>query len=161
MAILHPKDNKAKHDTKIFYYDASRIKFDLSKLHIMDKIEWHRQTGDMVTKALIQATVDDGKLQKIILKLTTPLKQENVIYKARTVRILALENKLMTLGADPKDEEVVKSLIKDRDSEIKVLKSKLKILDAEHTQTKELMAAHEEKEKLIQELSVLKNQIII
>jgi hypothetical protein len=113
MAILQPKDDKGKHEAETPDSDATMIKFDLNKLHVMEKIKWHRQTSDMVSRELIQATVDVGKLQKIISKLIVQLKQEKVINSAKMVRIHNLENKSVSLGTNPKNGEVVKALVKD------------------------------------------------
>jgi hypothetical protein len=41
----------------------------------------------MVSIYLIQATVDDGKLQKMVTKLACEVKQERVINKERPIKI--------------------------------------------------------------------------
>jgi len=56
-----------------------------------------------------------------------------------------LEQQIIALGEDPNDKNGVKALVKEKDKEIQVLKSKLKIPTLEHVQTKELVEAQKEK----------------
>jgi predicted DNA-binding protein (MmcQ/YjbR family) len=53
------------------------------------------------------------------------------------VNIHDLEQRVIGLGEDPNNKDDVKSLVKEKDKEIQLLKSKLKISSAKHIQTKE------------------------
>jgi hypothetical protein len=77
----------------------------------------------------------------MVTKLENQLKQERVVNKERLVNIHDLEQIIISLGEDPNDKNGVKSLVKEKDKEIQVLKSKLKILASKHVQTKELVEA--------------------
>ena len=44
-------------------------------MHVAEKLEWHRQIGEEVARDLIKATVDVGKLQKMVIKLANQLKK--------------------------------------------------------------------------------------
>jgi hypothetical protein len=87
---------------------------------VVDEVEWHTQIGDMVSRDLIQATVDAGKLQKMVTKLAGEVKQERVINKSRHVKIQYPEDKIVALATDKKDKEVVKIPVKKKDLKIKI-----------------------------------------
>lgn len=60
---------------------------------------------------------------------------------------MELEKKIIALGIDPKDPTAMGELVKQKDNKIKVLKMRLNLLEAQHWQTAELQAIHEEKEQ--------------
>jgi hypothetical protein len=41
MFVLQPEVAKSEVEIKAWDYDATRIKFDLNKIHVIDKIKWH------------------------------------------------------------------------------------------------------------------------
>jgi hypothetical protein len=48
-------------DIKSHEYETTKVTFDLNQMPPEDKIEWHKQTGNMVSRDLMQATIQFKK----------------------------------------------------------------------------------------------------
>jgi hypothetical protein len=69
MAILQPKVDRTEGEIKTHEYETTKVKFDLDKMHVGDKIEWDKQNGNMVSRDFIQATMNVKKLKGMVNKL--------------------------------------------------------------------------------------------
>jgi hypothetical protein len=58
MAIFQPKVDKQEKDLKPNEYETTKFTIDFNKLPPEDKIEWHKQIGNIVARDLIQASVN-------------------------------------------------------------------------------------------------------
>ena len=65
------------------------------------------------------------------------------------------------MGSNPQDIKTVQSLFKEKDTQIKVLKKKIKIPDIDHVQTQEIQVMQQEKDQLAQQIIQLSNQLDI
>jgi hypothetical protein len=74
-------------------------------------------------------------------------------------RIVELEKNIIALGINPKDPIYMGELVKQKDTEIKVLRKRLNLPEAQHVQTPELQASYEEKEQLYHQLNKSKRII--
>jgi hypothetical protein len=63
------------------------------------------------------------------------LKQERVATKSNRININELERNITSLWVDPKNLNVVRDLIKEKDNEIDILNKMLNVPDAQHVQT--------------------------
>ena len=102
-------------------------------MHVLDKVYLHKQIGEMVYKDLIQSTASLKKLWVKLEKIQKQLHTQRFRNRARKIKINDLEQMIINLGYNAHDIEPIKSLLRDKYSEIKVLKEKLKIPNTEHT----------------------------
>jgi hypothetical protein len=93
-----------------------------------------------------------NKLQAINDKLRTQLKNEKLATMTRKIRVEEIEQWIIELGVNPKDDASIQALMKEKEKEIQVLKQKLKILGIDHVQTPELQAIQVEKDQLVKKM---------
>ena len=72
-------------------------------IHPMDKIELHKQTGEMVYASLADKTLDNYRLENSLNNTAAQLELERASSQAKDNRIKALEEIIIELGHDPKD----------------------------------------------------------
>jgi phosphotransferase system IIB component len=99
--------NKTKANIKSHEYETTRIKFELDKMNVMDKIEWHKKIVNVVSRDLIQATTNVKKMRGLVTKLENKLNQEKNIDRARLVRIHDLMQRVIILGEYPNNKDIV------------------------------------------------------
>jgi len=75
------------------------------------------------------------------------------------MRIYALEKKLVKVKDDATNEEPIQNMVSDKDNEIAIMKKQLKLSDVDHVQTLEILAIQKEKEKLIEVIVKLNEQL--
>jgi hypothetical protein len=114
--IMEPKEQKK----------VTNISIDLNVVHPLDKFDLHRQTAKMINMDAMIANLGIKKLQAINDKLRTQLNNEKLATRTRKIRVEELEQWIIELGANPKDEASVHALIKTKDKEIQVLKKNIK-----------------------------------
>ena len=89
----------------------------------------------MINTYDIIANLGIKKLQAINDKIKTQLKNEKLATRTRQIRVEELEQWIIELGTNPKDDASIQALMKIKDKEIQVLKQKLKIPGIGHVQT--------------------------
>jgi hypothetical protein len=77
----------------------------------------------MVAKSFIQSNVNMKKLQTLVNKLNTHVKNEKIINRVSITRV----KNLLTFSDPLKTKENFKEIVDAKEAEIKVLKSKLRI----------------------------------
>ena len=65
--------------------NMSEMEIRLDKISILDKIQLHKQTSDIIYSDLLQAMIRINKLQILIDKLEIQLKHERIENKANTI----------------------------------------------------------------------------
>ena len=63
-----------------------------------------------------------------------------------------MQGDVVSLGIEPGNMQATKKLLEEKDNTIQVLNKKLKVPNAEHAQSSELLTLQEEKEKIYQEM---------
>ena len=126
----------------------------MDKISVPDKIQLHKQTGDVIYSDLLHAIMKITKLQSLVDNMEVQLKHEKVENKANLIQIKKLQGDVVILGIEPSNIQVTKNILEEKYNTIKVLKKKLKVPNAEHAQslelfTLELFTLQEEKEKFI------------
>jgi hypothetical protein len=125
IALMEPKQQKK----------VTKVSIDLNAVHPLDKMDLHRQTGEMLNRDVMIVNLGIKKLQVINEKLRNQLKNEKLANRTRKIRVEELEQWVMDLGANPQDVASVQALVKTKDTEIQALKNRLKIPGIEHVQT--------------------------
>jgi hypothetical protein len=57
------------YDMRAYDYDTTIINFNLRQVHPLHKVEFHKKSGDVVSKDYIQAIVNNEKMGKRVQKL--------------------------------------------------------------------------------------------
>ena len=107
----------------------------LDKISVPDKIQLHKQTGEVIYSDLLHATMKVNKLQALVDKMEVQLKHEKVENKANMVQIKKLQGDVIRLGSEPGNVQATKKLLEEKYNTIQVLKKKLKIPNTEHAQS--------------------------
>jgi hypothetical protein len=74
MTILQLKVGNIEANIRAHEYETTKVKFDLDKMLIIDKIEWHKQIGNVVSRDLIHTTTNVKNLRGMTTKLENQLK---------------------------------------------------------------------------------------
>ena len=125
-----------------------------------DKINFHKQSSDIVYIGLLQFTLENSKLGSRVSKLEGQLKQEKTTNKAWKAQIKRLGIDVLVVGEDLKNIQAIKKLLDEKENTIEVLKEKLKIPRAQHVQTLELTSLKQERETLQQEQINYKEKVL-
>jgi len=88
----------------------------------------------------------------------TQLKNEKLATRTKKIRVEELEQWIIDLGVNPRDEAFVQALMKTKDKDIQVLKKNLNILGIDHVQTLELQAVQAEKYRLLKKMVQMEEQ---
>ena len=70
----------------------------LDKISVPDKIQLHKQMGDIIYSDLLHAMMRVNKLQVLVDKLEVQLKHEKVENKANSIQIKKLQADLINSG---------------------------------------------------------------
>lgn len=91
----------------------------------MDKINLHKQIGEVIFSNLIHSTINITKLKSHMAKFQRNLMQEKTKNKAWNVRNAKFQQKIIKLGTNPAENKPVVHLIKEKDNAIQRIKKKL------------------------------------
>jgi hypothetical protein len=108
------------------------MKMKLDGVHLVDMVELHTKTGDMLYRGVLQYVVSVNKMKNMVVNIDKKLKQEKLATKAKQNQITKLEKKIVVVSAHPKNSIFAWDLIEKNDNEIKVLKKKLNVPDIQH-----------------------------
>lgn len=89
-------------------------------------------------------------LQKTMKNLQTQMKLDKASLHAKELRIKALEDLAIEVGADPANVEIAKAFIKQKNEDIASLSRQLKLPQSEHRQAKEILQQNTENDELSQ-----------
>lgn len=152
---MQPESSKG---SDISDFKTTSVQVDLSQVNDIDMVEWHRHTGDMVARRLIQSTANVRKLHTLPTKLDLQLRNERTLNKIKATKVKELEDQVASTTNAKKATNNFKSLMEDKDREIKTLKAKLKIPPHELTESKELLSAYQARDALVKRTFLSKNQ---
>ena len=116
------------------------MKVRLDKIIVPNKIQLHKQTGDIIYSDLLHAMVKINKLQVLVDKLEVQLKYEKVENKANSIEIKKLQADIVSSGDETGNTQAIRRLLEEKDNALQVLKKRLKIPSSEHVQSSELLA---------------------
>ena len=118
---------------------------------IVDKVDFFKQTSELIYSALIGTSVSMDKCFRENKKLQDKVKTQNVEKRALQIKKDQLEKKLLEQSKQSGDNNMT-LLIQDKDVEISSLKKKLKIPQETYVETSELKTVMEEKKSLQKQL---------
>ena len=94
----------------------SEMELRLEKISVPDKIQLHKQTGDIIYSDLLHAMMKVNKLQILVNKLEVQLKPEKVENKANAIQIKKLQADIISLGNEKDNTEAIKRLLEEKDN---------------------------------------------
>jgi hypothetical protein len=112
IAVMESKEHKK----------LTNISIDMNNVHPLDTFDFHKHIVEMINKDAMIANLGINKLQSIIAKIRTQLKNEKLVTRTKQIRVDDLEQWIIELGKNPKDDTSMQSLIKTKDKEIQVMK---------------------------------------
>ena len=115
-------------------------------IHPMDKIELHKQTGEMVYAALADKTLENYKLTSSLNATASQLELERASSQAKDNRIRSLEEIIVEIGHNPNDIKGIQEILKLRDADMAALRKKVKLPATIHPQTDEVAQQRMEKD---------------
>lgn len=118
------------HPTEMSVGSTSSLKtvnftVDTHKLPMLDKINLHMQTGQLIVNDLHKTNVVVVKVEKMLNKVIQQLKLEKANSRALNTQVEELKNIIVNIGINPDDQPAVQELLKSAKAEIGVLKKKL------------------------------------
>ena len=131
--------------TVVSHKKVSEMEVKLDKISVPDKIQLHKQTGEVIYSDLLHAIMKITKLQSLANKMEVELKHEKVENKANLIQIKKLQGYVASLGIESGNMQETIKLLEEKDNTIQVLKKKLKVPNAKHVQSSELFTLQEEK----------------
>ena len=125
----------------------------------MDKIELHKQTGEMVYASLADKTLDNYRLESSLNNTVAQLELERASSQAKDNRIRSLEDIIIEIGHDPKDIKGIQEILKLRDPDMAALRRKIKLPATIHPQTDEVAQQRHDKDATALLVSLYKQHI--
>ena len=125
----------------------------------MDKIELHKQTGEMVYASLADKTLDNYKLTSSLNATASQLELERASSQAKDNRIRSLEEIIIEIGHNPKDIKGIQEILKLRDADMAALRKKIKIPATIHPQTDEVAKQRHEQDATALLISIYKELV--
>ena len=107
-------------------------------IHPMDKIELHKQTGEMVYASLADKTLENYKLTSSLNATASQLELERASSQAKDNRIRSLEEIIVEIGHNPNDIKGIQEILKLRDADMAALRKKIKFPATIHPHTDEV-----------------------
>ena len=119
-------------------YLRTNLEIMAKDIHPMDKIELHKQTGEMVYASLADKTLDNYRLENNLNNTASQLELERASSQAKDNRIRTIQDIIIEIGHDPKDIKGIQEILKLRDADMAALRRKIKIPATIHPQTDEV-----------------------
>ena len=129
-------------------------------IHPMDRIELHKQTGEMVYASLADQTLDNYRLQNSLNNTASQLELERASSQAKDNRIRSLEDIIIEMGHDPKNIKGIQEILKLRDADMAALRRKIKLPATIHPQTDEVAQQRHDQEVTTLLMSLYKELIL-
>lgn len=129
MTFLKPTTQQPKSMIDYLNIDFEVLAKDIN---LIDQIELHKQTSEMVYSTLTNKAIANHQLQNSLNNISAQFQLEKASSQAKDTRIKSLEDLVIELGHDPKDMKVAEKLIKKKNNDIDALKKQLKIPPLHH-----------------------------
>ena len=97
------------------------FKLNMNQFNVVDKVDFFKQTSELICSNLISTTVSKDKLSRDFKKLEGKLKIEKAKRKALQIKKSELKKKIMEINKGV-GNEAFNSLIQEKDVEIHYLK---------------------------------------
>ena len=90
------------------------MEVELDKISVPDKIQFHKQTGDVIYSDLLHAIMKVNKLQSLVDKMEVQLKHEKVENKENLIQIKNLQRDVTSFGSEPRNVQATKKILEQR-----------------------------------------------
>ena len=90
---------------------VAEMEVRLDKNSVLDKIQLHKKTRDIIYSDLLHAMVKINKLQVLVDKLEVQLKHEKVENKANSIQINKLQADIVSLGDETRNTQAIRRLL--------------------------------------------------
>ena len=118
----------------------------MDKVNLPYNILFHKKTNEMLYYDLLHMYLNKNKLENKVERLEKQLNLEKAMSRAWKTQVKSYENQLIVVGLQPKEKQLVKKILDEKEKVIKSLKKKLKIPITDHLQTKKLMVLQKERD---------------
>jgi hypothetical protein len=109
------------HPKAISDYKRTTYEFDVKEVHLVDQMDMHRQTGEMIFSTLENTSMNAAKLQVSLNNVQSQLKLENISSLAKDNKIKSLEEMVLKIGYYPSDVKAIEELLKKKNVDIESL----------------------------------------
>ena len=133
-------------------FNIVNLTVDVRKINLLDKVNLHMQTGQLILNDLTKTNAIDPKAENMLWKFMKKLKLEKSNSNALTTQNEELKKIIVKIRVDPKDRSTMQKLLQSAESKIFLLKKKLKLPTGEHSMAAEVVEVESEKESLLQQL---------
>ena len=93
---------------------VAKMEVRLDKISVPDKIQLHKQTGDIIYSDLLHAMVKINKLQVLVDKLEVQLKHEKVENKANSIQIKKLQADIVSSRDETGNTQAIRRLLEEK-----------------------------------------------
>jgi hypothetical protein len=130
-------------------HKRATLEFNTRDVHLVDQMDLHRQTGEIIFSTLANDSTAATKLQASLSNVQTQLKLENISSFAKDNKINTLEELVLKFGYDPSNVKAVEEILKKKNVDIASLRKQLKLPPTEDAQAKEIAETEGEKDEML------------
>ena len=94
----------------------SQMEVRLDKISVLDKIQLHKQTWDIIYSDLLHAMVKINKLQVLVDKLEVQLRHGKVENKVNSIQINNLQADIVSSGDETRNTQAIRRLLEEKDN---------------------------------------------
>lgn len=124
MAFLQAQVSQPKGESD---YKKTSLEFYVKDIHTIEKMEMHKNNGEMFFSTVTNTAMTLYKLQVKLENVRSQLNMEKVSTFSKDTKIKNLEDLVIKLGYDPTNVNVVEELIKNSNADIVALRKLLKL----------------------------------
>ena len=105
MSVLQPTVKTPK---TVADYKKIDLKVPTESIHALDKIEFHRQSSEMLYSTITTKAMSVNKLQNTIINMRDQMKVNKASSYDKYLRIKSLEELVIQVGYDPTNVKAIK-----------------------------------------------------
>lgn len=125
----------------------SEFKLNMYQFNVVDKVDFFKQTSELICSNLISTLVSKDKLLRDFKKLEGKIKTKQAEQKDLQIKKAELEKKIVEINQG-NAKEAINKMVEEKEVEIKNLKKQLKLPVESLVQTIELKTILQEKKVL-------------
>ena len=139
--------------------EGSQVRIQMDKIVVLDKINFHKQSSEVLYSDLLNSYLNKSKLESKVTKLEEQVRRERVASKGWKVQVKKLEGDLVDQGSKDKESKATKKLLYKKDKQIENMQKKLKIFVTNHPQTKGILVYKKKNDDLKEEVLDLNSKL--
>lgn len=111
--------------------------FNIDMIHPIDKMDFHKQSGEMLYNTITNSSMAATKVQFSINNIQSQLKLERISSLAKETKIKSFEYLFIKLGYDPNNITTAEEIINNKNSDIEPLRKHINLPSTEDPWMKE------------------------